>query len=86
MLLVAAMEGDAELIKEMKSIRKGKKAATSELPDSVGGAVGEDNIAELFRTSYEELYNSRLVVEWSSNSSAPQQVFNSHHLNVRDNY
>ena len=51
------MEGDAELIKEMKSIKKGK-AASSELPDSVGGAVGEDNIAELFRTSYEELYNS----------------------------
>ena len=57
-LIVAAMEGDAELIREMKTIRKGKTASSCELPDNVAGAVGEENIAELFRASYEELYNS----------------------------
>ena len=35
-LLVAAMEGDVQLLKEMKSIKKGGSAANSELPDSVG--------------------------------------------------
>ena len=54
---MAAMEGDVELIKQMKTIKKGN-SPNSELPGAVGGAVGEENIAELFRESYDELYNS----------------------------
>ena len=57
-LLVAAMEVDVELLKQMKIIKKGSNAANSELPDTVGGAVGEDNIAEMFKQSYDNLYNS----------------------------
>ena len=57
-LLVAAMQGDVELIKQMKIIKKGRNDGNSELPDTVGGAVGEQNIAELFKQSYEKLYNS----------------------------
>ena len=57
-LLVAAMEGDIHLLKAMKSIRRGKNAGNSELPDSVGGVMGEQNIAELFKESYENLFNS----------------------------
>ena len=56
-LLVAAMEGDVQLLKEMKTIKKGK-AANCELPDNVGGAEGEQGIAELFKESYDNLYNS----------------------------
>ena len=54
-LLVAAMQGDVELIKQMKIIKKGRNDGNSELPDIVGGAVGEQNIAELFKESYEKL-------------------------------
>ena len=57
-LLVAAMEGDVQLLKEMKTIRKGRHGGTCDLPDTVGGAVGEGNIAEMFKESYEKLYNS----------------------------
>ena len=57
-LLVAAMEGDVALLKQMKIIKKGSSAANCELPDTVDGAVGEDNIAEKFKQSYESLYNS----------------------------
>ena len=52
------MEGDVQLLKEMKTIKKGKHAGNSELPDNVGGAVGEQYIAELFKQSYDNLYNS----------------------------
>ena len=57
-LLAAAMEGDIKLIQEMKIIKKGGKACNTELPDTVGGSVGEQNIAEKFKESYEYLYNS----------------------------
>ena len=57
-LLVASMEGDVELIKQMKIIKKGIGDGNRELPDVVGGAEGEQNIAELFKESYEQLYNS----------------------------
>ena len=56
-LLVAAMQGNVELLKEMKNIKKGKHS-NSELPDVVDGAVGEHNIAELFKQSYDNLFNS----------------------------
>ena len=36
-LLVAAMEGDVQLLKEMKTIRKGRHAGNCELHDTVGG-------------------------------------------------
>ena len=57
-LLAASMEGDVQLLKEMKAIRKGKKSGNSDLPDSVGGADGEQAIADMFRESYETLFNS----------------------------
>ena len=57
-LLVAAMEGDVQLLKEMKTIRKGRHAGNCELPDIVGGAVGEEKIAEMFKEAYEDLFNS----------------------------
>ena len=57
-LLAAAMEGDVKLLKEMKTIRKGRHAGNCELPNTVGGAEGEESIAEMFREAYEELYNS----------------------------
>ena len=57
-LLVASMQGDVELLKQMKQIKGGKNAFNSQLPDIVGSAIGEHNIAEMFRESYEQLYNS----------------------------
>ena len=57
-LLAAAMEGDIVLLKEMKSIKKGGNPANCDLPDTVGGADGEQNIAEMFRDSYNDLFNS----------------------------
>ena len=42
----------------MKTIRKGRHAGNCELPNTVGGAEGEESIAEMFREAYEELYNS----------------------------
>ena len=57
-LLAAAMEGDIQLLKEMKTIKKGCNAGNSELPDMVGGAEGEQGIAEMFKQSYDTLYNS----------------------------
>ena len=57
-LLLAAMEGDIQLLKEMKKIKKGRSTGSSELADTVGGAVGEQDIAEMFKKSYDDLYNS----------------------------
>ena len=42
----------------MKTIRKGRHAGNCELPDTVGVAVGEESIAEMFKEAYEKLYNS----------------------------
>ena len=47
-----------QLLKEMKAVKNGQNSANSELPDSVGGADGEQAIAEMFRESYENLFNS----------------------------
>ena len=57
-LLAAAMQGDVQLLKEMKSIKNGRSQGNSDLPDTVGGAEGEQDIAEMFRDSYNELFNS----------------------------
>ena len=51
------MEGDGELIKQMK-IKKGGNVGNSECPDTVAGTEGGQNIAELFIQSHENLYNS----------------------------
>ena len=52
------MEGDIHLLKEMRAVKQGVNSGNRELPDNVNGEVGEDNIAELFKHSYEGLYNS----------------------------
>ena len=57
-LLAAAMEGDVQLLQEMKAIKNGRNSGNTELPDTVGGVEGEQNIAEMFRESYEALFNS----------------------------
>ena len=57
-LLAAAMVGDVQLLEEMKNIRKGTNVGNSELPDIVAGAEGEENIAEMFKQCYDNLYNS----------------------------
>ena len=57
-LLVASMQGEAELINQMKTIKMGTNAGNNELPHSVGDVEGEQNIAEMFKASYEKLYNS----------------------------
>ena len=57
-LLAASMCGEVNLLKEMKLIKKGQNSANSELPDHVGGADGEQAVAELFKESYQTLFNS----------------------------
>ena len=52
------MEGDVQLLKEMKSIKNVQNSGHCELPDSVGGVYGEQAISEMFRESYETLFNS----------------------------
>ena len=42
----------------MRSIKNGRSPGNSDLPDNVGGADGEHDIAEMFRDSYNELFNS----------------------------
>ena len=56
-LLEASETGSCELLQEMKKIR-GDKKACGDLPDSVGGASGEQDIVEEFRKVYFALYNS----------------------------
>ena len=56
-LLEASEQGSCELLKEMKKI-KGDKKSCADLPDSVGGASGEQDIVEEFRKVYFALYNS----------------------------
>ena len=56
-LLAAALQGDTALLKEMKKIRKGG-GGPPDLPDTVAGANGEEEIVEKFRFVYSSLYNS----------------------------
>ena len=56
-LLEAALQGDLNLMKEMKRIKSGK-GALEELPSCVDGAEGEQEIANKFKEVYELLYNS----------------------------
>ena len=56
-LLAAALQGDTALLHEMKLIRKGG-GGPAELPDTVAGANGEQEIVDKFRFVYSGLYNS----------------------------
>ena len=56
-LLAAALEGDIALLKEMKNSRRGR-GGPPELPDTVAGGNGEEEIVEKFRLVYSTLYNS----------------------------
>ena len=47
-----------ELLKEMKHIKKGGHCINEELSSVVGGAEGSQAIAEMFRDSYSNLFNS----------------------------
>ena len=52
------MEGEVNLLNEIQAIiRKGQSSASGELPDVVGGVEGEQGIAEMFKESYEALFN-----------------------------
>ena len=50
-LFQASLAGDMDLIKEMKNAKSGCKV-TTELPDNVGGAEGDQEIFEKFRQVY----------------------------------
>ena len=52
-----AQLGDVNLLKEMKKIKGGKKQ-TAACPDNIDDAHSADEVSELFKTVYEELYNS----------------------------
>ena len=57
-LFEASLQGDINLLAEMKKIRCGGTGSLTDLPDSVAGAQGEDEIADKFKTVYETLYSS----------------------------
>ena len=57
-LFVASLQGDTDLLSEMRKIRCGGAGGDTELPDVVGDAQGEDEIADKFKTVYETLYSS----------------------------
>ena len=57
-LFEASLKGDLNLLAEMKRIRCGGVGGQPDLPDCVGGAQGEDEIAEKFKIVYETLYSS----------------------------
>jgi len=61
-LLAASVQGDTELLKAMKSVRKGKPSC-EDLHGSVGGADGPEEIAEKFKSVYEALYTGSDTVE-----------------------
>ena len=56
-LLESSVNGDTDLIKEMKYISRGS-GSQEDLPEHVAGADGQDEIVEKFREVYQTLYNS----------------------------
>ena len=56
-LFEASLQGDLNLLKEMKAVKSGG-GGQEELPDEVEGACGEEEIVEKFREVYSTLYNS----------------------------
>ena len=61
-LIVAANNGDANLLKEMKKIKGGYKE-TIDLPEQVDNVEGEEEIANKVREVYSSLYNSAETTE-----------------------
>lgn len=58
-LFKASMQGDLDLLREMKVIRSGGGGCSNnELPDTVAGANGQEEIVDKFREVYSALYNS----------------------------
>ena len=57
-----ARDGDINLLKEMKRIKWDKKQMAA-FPDHIDSANGETEISELFKTVYEDLFNSAESVE-----------------------
>ena len=57
LLLEAAEQGDAELMKEMKKTL-GSKATGQAVPECLDGKVTHDDILDRFKECYEQLYNS----------------------------
>ena len=56
-LFEAALEGDIQLLKEMKRVKTGK-CDTDDLPTSVDGTSGQANVANRFKDVFSALYNS----------------------------
>ena len=48
-LFEASMQGDCNLLAEMKKIRCGGSGKQQDLPDTVSGIQGEDGIADKFK-------------------------------------
>ena len=57
-LFQASMQDDLDLLREMKVIRGGDSSNNVELPDTVAGANGQEEIVDKFREVYSALYNS----------------------------
>ena len=79
-MLAAAFQGDTVLLQDMKLIRKGG-GGPADLPDTVAGTNGEQEIAEAFRFVYSGLYNSastedemRVLHERIGNLITPESV------------
>jgi hypothetical protein len=56
-LVEAAQHGDIDLLKQMKQM-KGSKKQHVDCPDNIDNATGSAQISDMFKTVYEELYNS----------------------------
>ena len=61
-LFEAAQSGNIDLLLQMKKIR-GCKNQHSTCPDNIDSAAGPEQISELFKSVYEELYNSAESVD-----------------------
>ena len=51
------MEGDVQLMQEMRRVKTGQ-GKLDELPETVDGVTGEDQVANKFADIFEALYNS----------------------------
>ena len=56
-LFEASLQGDTDLLKEMKRVRSGGGGGRDELPENVEGCNTEEEIVNRFRTVYSTLYN-----------------------------
>ena len=61
-LFEAAHSADTDLLKQMKMIR-GSKTNHASCPDSIDKAEGPEQISELFKAVYEEMYNSAPTID-----------------------